>query len=145
MSHLFYRNTTNSSKKLNVNRTELYRTKLACNKTPYSKPFICDDRQLTTIRNAPSSVIMENYLAPCDTTVARLHTQGWLVGWFCFTSHRQLGHLEMAPPLTVHCEDVKLGFYIVPTGNRTPGRRVVVHYTTAAQGQLHYTHTKQRN
>ena len=27
-----------------------------------------------------------------------------LVGWFCFTSHRQRGHLEMAPPFTVPCE-----------------------------------------
>ena len=28
-------------------------------------------------------------------------------------------------------------FYTVPTGNRTPGRRVAIHYTTAAQHQLH--------
>ena len=27
-----------------------------------------------------------------------------LVGWLCFTSHRQQGHLEMAPPFTVPCE-----------------------------------------
>ena len=27
-----------------------------------------------------------------------------LVGWLCFTSHRQRGHLETAPPFTVPCE-----------------------------------------
>ena len=29
---------------------------------------------------------------------------GWLVGWLCLTSHRQRGHLETAPPFTVHWE-----------------------------------------
>ena len=28
----------------------------------------------------------------------------YLVGWLCLTSHRQRGHLEMAPPFTVPCE-----------------------------------------
>ena len=29
----------------------------------------------------------------------------WLVvdGWLCFTSHRQRGHLETAPPFSVPC------------------------------------------
>ena len=27
-----------------------------------------------------------------------------MVGWLCFTSHRQRGHLETAPPFTVICE-----------------------------------------
>ena len=27
-----------------------------------------------------------------------------LVGSLCLTSHRQLGHLETAPPFTVPCE-----------------------------------------
>ena len=27
----------------------------------------------------------------------------WLVGLLCFTSHRQRGHLETAPPFTVPC------------------------------------------
>ena len=37
---------------------------------------------------------------------------------------------------------MKLGKYTVPTGNRTPGRRVVVHYATAAPRKLvtHYFH-----
>ena len=54
-----------------------------------------------------------------------------MVGWLCFTSLRQRGHLETAPSLLSLAEDVKLGFYTVPTGNRTPGRRVAVHYTTS--------------
>ena len=29
---------------------------------------------------------------------------GWLVGWLCFTSHRQRGHLGTAPLFTVPCE-----------------------------------------
>ena len=33
-------------------------------------------------------------------------------------------------------KDMKLGISTVPTGNRTPGRRVAVHYTTAAPRQL---------
>ena len=33
--------------------------------------------------------------------------------------------------------DVKFGFYTVPIGNRTPGRRVAINYTTAAPRQLH--------
>ena len=27
-----------------------------------------------------------------------------LVGWLCFTSHRQRGHLETAPPFTFPCK-----------------------------------------
>ena len=36
-----------------------------------------------------------------------LHMQRYtvgLVGWLCFTSHRQRGRLETAPPSTVPCE-----------------------------------------
>ena len=33
-------------------------------------------------------------------------------------------------------KDVKLGKYTVPTENLTPGRRVAVHYTTAAPRKL---------
>ena len=53
------------------------------------------------------------------------------VGWFCFTFHRQRGHLEMAPHLPSLAKDVKLGFN---TGNRTPGRRVAVHYMAVGTG-----------
>ena len=60
-----------------------------------------------------------------------------MVGWLCFTSHKQQGHLEMAPHLLSLVKDVKLGFYTVPTGNRTPGHGVAVHYTTAVPCQLH--------
>ena len=50
-----------------------------------------------------------------------------LVGWLCLTSLRQRGHLETASIFTVPCEG---------RGNQTPGRRVAVHYTTAAPCQL---------
>ena len=49
----------------------------------------------------------------------------------------QLGHLETAPHLLSLSKDVELVFNTVPTGNRTPVRRVAVHYTTAAPCQLH--------
>ena len=38
----------------------------------------------------------------------------------------------LSPP-----KDVKLGKYTVLTGNRTPGRRVAVHYATAAPSKLY--------
>ena len=41
------------------------------------------------------------------------------------------------PHLLSLAKDVKLGFYSVPTGNRTPGRHMAVHYTTAAPRQIH--------
>ena len=40
------------------------------------------------------------------------------------------------PHLLSLAKDMKLGFYTVPTRNRTPGCRVAVHYTTAAPRQL---------
>ena len=57
-------------------------------------------------------------------------------GWLCFTSHRQRGHLETAPHLLSLVKDAKLVKYTVPTGNRTPGHRMAVHYTTAAPRKL---------
>ena len=33
-----------------------------------------------------------------------------LVGWLCFTSHGQRGHLEMAPPFAVPCEGCEARF-----------------------------------
>ena len=59
-----------------------------------------------------------------------------VVGWFCFTSHRQRGHLEMAPPFTALCEGREAWFLHCSHPNRTPGHRVAVHYTTAAQYKL---------
>ena len=41
------------------------------------------------------------------------------------------------PHLLSLAKDVKLGKYTVPIGNRTPGRRVAVHYATAAPRKLH--------
>ena len=61
------------------------------------------------------------------------------VGWLCLASHRQRGHLETAPPLLSEslAKNVKLGLYTVPTGTRSPGRHVAVHYTTTTPRQLH--------
>ena len=59
-----------------------------------------------------------------------------LVGWLCFTSRRQRGHLETAPTFTLPCEGHEARFFTVPTENRTPGRCVAVHYTSAAPRQL---------
>ena len=55
----------------------------------------------------------------------------------CFTSLQQRSHIETAPHLLSLAKDVELGKYTVPTGNRTPGRRVAVHYATAAPRKLH--------
>ena len=46
-------------------------------------------------------------------------------------------YLETIPRFTVPCEGNESRFYTVPTGNRPPCCRVVVHYTTAASRQLH--------
>ena len=67
-------------------------------------------------------------MSPSPKSVLNItHTYGKPTGWLCLTSHRQRGHLETAPL----AKDVKLGFYTVPTGNRTPGRYVAVYYTTS--------------
>ena len=58
----------------------------------------------------------------------------FIVDWLCFTSHRR------RPYLLSLAKDEKLGKYTVPTGNRTPGRRMAVHYSTAAPRQLPYVH-----
>ena len=61
--------------------------------------------------------------------------------YLCFTSLQQRGHLETAPPFThLFAKDVKIGKCAVPTGNRTPGRRVAVHYATAAPRKLCNSH-----
>ena len=40
-----------------------------------------------------------------------------MVGWMCFMSHRQRGHLEMAPQFTVPCEGREArSSYIYKTG-----------------------------
>ena len=61
----------------------------------------------------------------------------WLVGRFVVFSVPSTGW-SFRDGTHIYCpiaKDVRLGFYTVPTGNRTPGRRVAVHYTT--QRQLH--------
>ena len=72
----------------------------------------------------------------CIHIYSYLFTIQWLVGWLCFTSHRQRGHLETTPHLLSLAKGVKLGKYTVPTGNQTSGCRTTVHYTTAAPRKL---------
>ena len=44
-----------------------------------------------------------------------------MVGWLCYATRRQRGHLETAPHLLFLAKDVKLGFYTIPTGKKNPG------------------------
>ena len=52
----------------------------------------------------------------------------WL-GWLCFKSHRQRGHLETASPFTVPCEGLEARFLHRSHRELNP---VAVHYTTPA-------------
>ena len=59
----------------------------------------------------------------------------WLVVFYVQSTARSFG--DGTPHLLSLVKDVKLGFYTVPTCNRTPDRRVAVHHTTAAPRQFH--------
>ena len=83
----------------------------------------------------PSRQIRSRYFA--FRALGKSKTAVYVYGWLCYRSHRQRGHLETAPHLLSIAKNVKLGFYIVPTGNRTPGRSGAVHYTTTTPRQLH--------
>ena len=56
-----------------------------------------------------------------------------MVGWLVVFNVPE----RRRPHLLSLAKDVKLGFYTVATGNRTPGRCMAVHHTTAAPRQLH--------
>ena len=60
---------------------------------------------------------------------------GWLVVFYVPSTARSFRE-RRHPHLLSLAKDVKLGFYTVPTRNRTPGRHLAVHYTTAAPRQL---------
>ena len=55
------------------------------------------------------------------------------VGWLCFTSHRQRGHLETAPPFTVLCEAREARFLHRSHWESNPGpsRGSQLHYRCA--------------
>ena len=59
----------------------------------------------------------------------------WLVGWLCFTSHRQQCHLETAPPFTVPCQGREARFIHRSNreSNRGPSRGSPLHYRCATQ------------
>ena len=59
---------------------------------------------------------------------------GWLVGWLVvFYIPSTARSFSDGPHLLSVVKDVKLGFNTIP-GNRTPGRRMAVHYTDAVVG-----------
>ena len=64
----------------------------------------------------------------------------WLVGWLCFTSHRQRGHLETAPPFTVSCEGREARYLhrSHQESNPRPSLGSPLHYRCATQAPLSY-------
>ena len=62
---------------------------------------------------------------------------GWLVGCVLRPIDSK-SFRDSTPHLLSLAKEVKLGFCTVPTGNRTPGHREAVHYTTAAPCQPLY-------
>ena len=44
-----------------------------------------------------------------------------VVGWLCFTSHQQQGHLETSPPFTVPCEGHEARFVHISKRASNPG------------------------
>ena len=64
---------------------------------------------------------------------------GWLVGWMVVFNVPSTARSfrDGTPILQSLAKDMKPSLYTVPTGNRTLGRCMAVHYTTAAPFQLH--------
>ena len=64
----------------------------------------------------------------------------WLVGWLYFTSHRQRGHLETAPPFTVPCEgrEARCLHRSQRESNTAPSRGSPLQYRCATQAPQHY-------
>ena len=63
-----------------------------------------------------------------------------LVGWLCLTSHRQRGHLEIAPPFTVLCEGREAWILHRPQWELNPGslRGSPLHNCCATPASRHY-------
>ena len=61
-----------------------------------------------------------------------------MVGWLCFISHRQRGHLETAPPFTVPCEGRQAWFLHRSHQEWNPGlsRGSPLHYRCATPAPL---------
>ena len=62
-------------------------------------------------------------------TLHSLFMVGWLVVFYIQSTAKSFR--DGTQHLLSLAKDVKLGFYTVPIGNWTPGRRMAVHYTTA--------------
>ena len=50
-------------------------------------------------------VIVENFVFLYKYQFISVYSTFFSLVWLCFTSHRQRGDLEMAPPFTVPCEE----------------------------------------
>ena len=62
----------------------------------------------------------------------------WLVdvGWLCFTSHRQRGHLETAPPFTVEGRESRFLHSFHWESNSGPSHGSPLHYRCTTPHQL---------
>ena len=62
------------------------------------------------------------------------------LGWLCFTSYRQRGHLETAPPFTAPCEGREARFLHRSHRKSNPGpsRGSPLHYRCASPASTHY-------
>ena len=65
----------------------------------------------------------------------------WLVGWSCFTSHRQRGHLETAPPFCEGCE-ARVLHRSHRESNPGPSRGSPLHYRCATPAPQYYTNNE---
>ena len=80
----------------------------------------------------------------CDVCVCELNTSCsieniYVCCWLCFTSHRQRGHLETAPPFTVPCKGREARF-LHPSHwelNPRPSRGSPLHYHCAMPAPLY--------
>ena len=75
--------------------------------------------------------------------IKNIYTKNILfVGWLCFTSHRQRGHLEMAPPFTVPCKGHGAQFLHRSHQELNPGpsRGSPLHYLCTTQAPLIISH-----
>ena len=77
--------------------------------TSAEKPLIVDDKHLAELFEDKHKYII-NFLDLDEQVLGKyefvIFPSGVsrVFGWLCFTSHRQRGHLETAPPFTVPCE-----------------------------------------
>ena len=76
--------------------------------------------------------------------ISRFIQSSWLVVFYVPLTGSSILRDGDPPPshLLSLGKEVKLGFYNIPTRNRTPARHVAVYYTTAVQRQLYYIQSR---